>query len=40
MRTAADLPRFSFIIGDVSIGLAPFPFGLPGLWVILLGIVG
>jgi uncharacterized protein YqgC (DUF456 family) len=35
-----DLPPYLLIIASGLIGLVLIPFGLPGLWVILLGILG
>ena len=36
----AELPPFLLIIVSGVVGLLLIPFGLPGLWVILLGILG
>jgi uncharacterized protein YqgC (DUF456 family) len=36
----ADLPPVLLLIAASLVGLVLIPFGLPGLWVILLGIIG
>lgn len=36
----ADLPAILLLIGCILAGLLLIPFGLPGLWVMLLGLLG
>lgn len=36
----ADLPAVLLLIAGILAGLVLIPFGLPGLWVMLLGLVG